>query len=377
MGSAFLIFLIRIAIAGCLVAPFASSGAAQTSAPLQVLQRTAALYRNLSSYEFQVTVQTIHSGNVSEQHLREIGARPGKFRIEDTDLKGDVRIADGQTEWTFNRGSSEYSKTLLYANTLTPISDLENIDQHVTQAEFAREELYEVDGKRVPVVVVRVTRDQWPKDTLSGTQFAMYRIDENNFKVYKAITYASDDTQIVLYSILKWNEPVSEKAFAFAPSASSSAGSSVAEQQAAFKSLVGTQASDFTLQDTDGHAVSLHDLRGKVVILDFWASWCPPCRAEMPGLQRLSQELSSQGLVVLGLDVGETPDQVVKFARQESYTFPLLLGAEPDVSARYFVQVYPTTFVVDRHGRIVFSSADPQSVAATDLRSAVAAALRQ
>ena len=73
----------------------------------------------------------------------------------------------------------------------------------------------------------------------------------------------------------------------------------------------------------------------------------------MPELQKLYQNLGKQGLVVLGLDVGEDADTVTQFARKQSYSFPLLLGAEPEVTARYYVESYPTTLVIDRQGRIV------------------------
>jgi peroxiredoxin len=138
-------------------------------------------------------------------------------------------------------------------------------------------------------------------------------------------------------------------------------------------SMIGMEAPDFTLSDPSGNPVHLRDLRGKVVVVDFWATWCGPCRALMPHIQKMHEQLATKGLVVLGLDVGEDAATVAKFSKTESYTFRLLLDAEPQVTSRYFVQAYPTTFVIDRAGRIAFR--DMGSGKPTDLQAAVEKAL--
>src|SRR5208337_4684788 len=103
----------------------------------------------------------------------------------------------------------------------------------------------------------------------------------------------------------------------------------------AASSLVGAQAPDFALKDAAGRTIRLNDLRGKVVIVDFWATWCGPCRAVMPELQKMHTDLAGKGLTILGLDVGEDSDTVTQFAHKFGYTFTLLLDAEPDVTTRY------------------------------------------
>jgi thiol-disulfide isomerase/thioredoxin len=219
-----------------------------------------------------------------------------------------------------------------------------------------------------------VKRSRWPAGTPPRATFVAYRVDEQSFMVHKAITYAEDVTRIALYSDAKWNQDVKAALFAFEPTQSNRPVSSAKLPSPDSTGILGLEAPDFTLQDASGKAVHLRDLRGKVVIVDFWATWCPPCRALMPHLQKMNQELSSKGLVILGLDIGEDANDVTKFMRSESYTFPALLGAEPDVSAKYYVEGYPTTFVIDRNGRIVFRAFSEDSSA--ELRKAVEAALR-
>jgi peroxiredoxin len=285
-----------------------------------------------------------------------------------------VIVGDGQTGWTFNPAAGEYAKIPLAVGA-RPIAAFDQIDQHVTSASVAREELFAVDGKPTPIYVVRVARDQWPDGGLAlpGAQYAMYRIDKKTSRVYKVITYAPGTTEIALYSIVKWDEPLPESLFTFTPPASAREAAVAPTEKVEGSPIAGAEAPDFTLSDAGGHPVHLRDLRGKVVVVDFWATWCPPCRAQMPVLQKMQSELAGKGLAVLGLDVGEDAEQVTKFAKEQSYTFTLLLGAEPDVSAKYYVEAYPTTFVVDRQGRIAFRELGGGSP--DKLREAVEAAL--
>jgi peroxiredoxin len=111
--------------------------------------------------------------------------------------------------------------------------------------------------------------------------------------------------------------------------------------------------SDFTLPLLTGERVSLSGLRGKVVFLNFWATWCPPCRAEMPDMETVHQRLKGQGLEMLALDSGEKSASVAAFIKQRGFTFPVALDTDGRVSAAYGVSAIPTTCLTDRQGRIV------------------------
>ena len=331
-----------------------------------ILQHVAAVYRDLRSYEVRVTAQTVYGSDVSERHFAETGSGPGKYRVEFDNPNSELRVGDGQDEWLFRPDTNEYSKTPLAAAG-THIGALAEIDRHVREASIAREEEFLVNGKPVPIYVVNVVRDQWPRGSIEGAEHTMYRIDRETFVVYKAITYSPKATEILLYTIAKWNQPLPEALFHFEPPASARAASPGSALPAPSKPLVGATAPDFTLPDTGGNTVHLREFQGKVIIVDFWATWCPPCRALMPRLQKMYVNWEKRGLVVLGLDVGEDADTVEKFAREQSYSFPLLIGAEPDIAARYFVEAYPSTFVIDRLGHIVYrdlGGADPAKLQA-------------
>ncbi len=113
------------------------------------------------------------------------------------------------------------------------------------------------------------------------------------------------------------------------------------------------EAKDFTLNDLRGSTVTMKDFRGKVVFLNFWASWCGPCRDEMPSMELLWQILQDDDFVILAVDVRETKDEVTSFIEENDYTFPVLLDSWGQVANMYDVRAYPTTFLVDREGKVV------------------------
>lgn len=115
-------------------------------------------------------------------------------------------------------------------------------------------------------------------------------------------------------------------------------------------------AKDFTLPDLDGKTHRLSDYRGKVVLVNFWATWCPPCRREMPSMERLSQRLKDQGFVVLAINQQEDPDKVFVFTSQlkPEPTFPLLSDRNSAVANAWGVQGLPTSFLVDKRGRVAY-----------------------
>ncbi len=114
------------------------------------------------------------------------------------------------------------------------------------------------------------------------------------------------------------------------------------------------QAPDFTLQDIDGNIHRLADYRGKALIVNFWATWCPPCRAEMPSMERAWKKERSNGIVILAINVGEDEDTIFQFTADYPVTFPLLMDQDSEVVGPWGVRGLPTTYVVDPAGRIVY-----------------------
>ncbi|MFH1783814.1 MAG: TlpA disulfide reductase family protein [bacterium] len=112
-------------------------------------------------------------------------------------------------------------------------------------------------------------------------------------------------------------------------------------------------APDFTLEDLEGNEITLSELRGAVIILDFWATWCPPCRDEIPGFIKLYDKYNEKGLEIIGISVDKGSDgQLIKFAEEWNMNYPIVRSTN-DVNKAYGgIRAIPTTFIIDKKGKI-------------------------
>ncbi len=115
----------------------------------------------------------------------------------------------------------------------------------------------------------------------------------------------------------------------------------------------GVAAPDFRLPDLDGGEVALASLRGKVVLVNFWATWCAPCEEEMPAMQRLHSRLAGRPFELLAISVDEDHAAVVRFRDRLRITFPILLDPEKRVARDYQSSRFPESFLIDREGTLV------------------------
>ena len=109
---------------------------------------------------------------------------------------------------------------------------------------------------------------------------------------------------------------------------------------------------DFTLPALTGDSQSLGDLKGKVVFLNFWATWCGPCRLEMPSMETLYNSYRERGLEILAVNCGERQSEVLTFMNENKLSFPVVLDSDGKVSITYGVQALPTSYLIDREGMI-------------------------
>lgn len=116
--------------------------------------------------------------------------------------------------------------------------------------------------------------------------------------------------------------------------------------------LMGNEMPAFSLKDVSGNTVSQSALKGKVGLINFWATWCEPCKVEMPSMNNLFMKLKDKGFLVLAVSIDDSDEQVKKFVNEHPVDFPVLRNSSVDVAVKYKVFAYPTTFLIDRKGII-------------------------
>jgi len=135
-------------------------------------------------------------------------------------------------------------------------------------------------------------------------------------------------------------------------------------------SLVGEVAPDFAVQTLDGKAAKLSDQKGKVVLIDMWATWCPPCRKSLPHVQEVSEnkKLADQGLVVWAVNAREKPEVVTKFLTDNKYTFTVPMDNDGKIGSAYLVRGIPTTVIIGKDGKVkaAFIGFGPDTAKAVD-----------
>jgi len=112
----------------------------------------------------------------------------------------------------------------------------------------------------------------------------------------------------------------------------------------------------FTVMNPEGRKIGMNDLKGKLVLLNFWATWCPPCRLEMPSMEKLYREYKGKGLEVVAMNFMEGLEPINKFLKENKFSFTVLLDSDAKVSERYGVHALPVTFLIGRKGNMLVRS---------------------
>ncbi|HET8706721.1 MAG TPA: TlpA disulfide reductase family protein, partial [Pseudomonadales bacterium] len=125
-------------------------------------------------------------------------------------------------------------------------------------------------------------------------------------------------------------------------------------QQAYADPALNTRAPDFTLKSTTGGNMRLSEQRGQIILLNFWATWCGPCRQELPEFEKLKQKYAKYGFEVWAVNVDNDSNEALKFIKPLGITYPVLFDSGLNISQQYKVETMPSTFLLDRDGRVRF-----------------------
>lgn len=150
---------------------------------------------------------------------------------------------------------------------------------------------------------------------------------------------------------------------------------SIVQAAGLIPSVAPRSAVDFQLASLEGQTLRLRQQRGKVVFLNFWATWCPPCRREMPEMEQLFQSFRQQRFVMWAVAMQEGREQVGAFVKENRLHFSALLDLDGEVSARYTIRGLPTTYIIDCGGHIIGHAVGPRSWNTPGVRTLLAALL--
>jgi len=358
-----------------------------------ILNEAAKALRDAHSYVIEHEVVVEMKGGLESRLVLPVKlavSNPAKLRIESNGQLGSTLIvSDGEHTWMYLGRWRQYTKTPAASN---PEALMKSINSGIGQmldemrakdpylsAQVTGEETLEVDGKEYDCYVVKATLDKigLPGAMKFSDGVMTSWVDKKTNVTLKQTTIGTVEAETIptspiiqstIVKSFKLNEPIADSLFTFTPPAGAT---EVAEFQGAVKAnpdLTGKLAADFKLKSLDEKEYRLADLHGKVVLLDFWATWCIPCRNDLPALQKIQQDFQSPDLVMLGMNVGEARDTVGKFLSTTKLNYPVVLAGDAEIVQSYSVTAFPTVVLIDPEGRIalyhVGAGADKQLRAA-------------
>lgn len=369
----------------------------------ELLRKVHANYANIKTYHFegQSVVEMKGDGIFMRMEMPfavAVGKNGQRLMRKKIFSVNTFQVSDGQTEWVYMPADKQYTKkpvekgaasddalfnlARVEAMKLATIADDQIKD--LKTARIVREEALDVGGQHINCYVIEAefsfdsaeaaTAKNLPtKETPTSIPMLFWVDKERSIilrsefdgggalaELFKVFGEGAVFKMSAMMSVAKVNETLPDSLFAFTPPTDAREVEKLEsrltdlleeEEDVAPVSLVGKDASNFTLSDLNGKSFSLAKLRGKVVVIDFWASWCGPCRETMPHVEKLHREFKDKGLVVLGIN-DEDIDDIRQFVQKNGYTFPTLIDVESAVSELYGVSSIPQTLIIDRDGKV-------------------------
>ena len=376
----------------------------------EIFLRSMALYKSLKGYRDTITVSgcvvkpDMENGNTSKYMFA--FEKPNRIRIEEISESpiGFDMFCNGEKMVTYTKGWKQYKK--VEAPQVITTANFRNlgfgsfiVDHIILSDDPLRDLMKGVEGVREvggeildgrPTAIIEISQlasvsygmmfqDRYKEDFLIpirlwiGTHDHLIRKIARETDMDMNVTHMTEKEQssmgdhfkgmktstIELHSAIEIDPVFSDRDFTFVPPEGSELverfGPPVIPQKGPpyVGSVFGKPAPDFTLKDTDGNEAKLSDFKGKVVLLDFWATWCDPCIQAMPHLQLLHENFKEKDVVILGINSWERQkDKVMPFLKDHNITYRILLDSDNEVLGKYDVSRIPSFFILDKQGII-------------------------
>jgi len=349
---------------------------------MQLLQRVSETYRGLESYEIRAVVSSDQHWGESRQ-LSEVphimaADKQGKFRIESKHpMMGGMSMSDGKTTWAYAAMVHQYTEkpavpgsdtagdsSMLPANY---VMQYQQLSEKAASARLLREETLSFEGKDVKCAVVEVAfkNDPAAKQKSEAPLYTFW-IDRERALVLREMWDSKGDfmgvaTQTrttVVYKSIHIGTPADTGLFTFTPPHNAKQVDDLAmfgasARRAATPAQPGTGAALATL---DGKKVSLDDFKGKPVLLDFWATWCLPCRESTPLIEKIGASFSSKGLVTMAVNHGEEASVVRGYLAHNPSSLTNLVDPGNTAAGLYHVSSVPQFILLSKEGKVVYQS---------------------
>jgi thiol-disulfide isomerase/thioredoxin/outer membrane lipoprotein-sorting protein len=365
----------RLAIAFVLLAYCASAQPLPDAQTLFERAQTAAKSFHSLQYSTEMTMEGLPAAPI-ETTTEVAYLNPGKTRME---IKAGnfimLDVCDGETIWIYNSMAKEYARipaaqgpAAIAALMSLNLPELSSI--HITYKTVG-EETIEIDGQKHECWIVEMQVGEFsvpsvqagkPQPKVGGAVMTSW-IDKKlgidlQFTLAMTMHMRTQDIEMRQKTVkkgIKIDQPVDQALFTFTPPP----GAKEVKELKLFgavtskPNLAGKPAPAFEVKSLGGETFSLAALKGKTVLLDFWATWCGPCRKSMPVLEKISSEFKNSDLVILGVNTGEDREVVEEFLKKTPLQYPAVLSGESGILESYGVTAYPTFILIGRDGKII------------------------
>jgi thiol-disulfide isomerase/thioredoxin len=358
--------------------------------PRELVRQSAEAIKQFRSYQLDTLVVIELRGGGLDNKLEMPTSisvrRPDRMRIESRNqTAGLIIVSDGEHTWFFLSSLKQYIKREASNSPEAAVSNsgilpknLPDLKKSIKSVKITGEDYVEIEGEKIPCWVVetifdKITLPEQDTSILDGEQITW--ISKTNALTLQTsftsrlilprIAEPVAMTQFTRTTTLKLNVDLPDSLFAFTPPAGAKETADWTLPGVVRPDVIGKPAPAFKAKALDGTDIDLSALHGKVVLIDFWATWCGPCKREIPSIEKIYNEFREKGLVVLGMSVGEDQATVAKFVKTAAVTYPILqVNDTAELVAGLSVNAFPTVVLIDRDGKVASYEAGARGEAA-------------